>query len=334
MQGRLEHAKKRQKAIKCLIKDTPKYVQEYCYSLMATKEPTTTEGYVREILNFLKYINEDIKTIDITNVTRTDIDKYLIFRSVKIKNGEEVRSSFAYQKRIVAVIKNFFEYLLDTDIIRKNPAENLSPKTGKDDVKRYHLTSEDLQQILRAVDRGTGNEIAHKKQEHWNTRDKAILALFINTGMRLSALTEINIDEVDLESHQLTIIDKRSKIHHYELTESLEKILKNWLNDRNIKLEGKPCDALFISNRKVRIHPFSVRSLVEKYVEEGIGIKLSPHKIRAGVCTLLYETTGDIKFVADFIGHANVATTQRYIVNNGKAKKTGAELINKAVFNS
>ncbi len=62
--------------------------------------------------------------------------------------------------------------------------------------------------------------------------------------------------------------------------------------------------------------------------------RLSPHKIRAGVCTLLYETTGDIKFVADFIGHANVATTQRYIVNNGKAKKTGAELINKAVFYS
>ena len=71
----------------------------------------------------------------------------------------------------------------------------------------------------------------------------------------------------------------------------------------------------------------TIKYLVYKYTERALGKALSPHKLRAGYCSILYNQTHDIEFVRRAVGHANVATTQRYIVTNGSEKKKVAEIM-------
>lgn len=86
-------------------------------------------------------------------------------------------------------------------------------------------------------------------------------------------------------------------------------------------------DALFISVQRSRISPRAVSDLVKKYSKAGIGTEISPHKLRSAFCTILYDETKDINFVSQAVGHKNIETTQRYIVNDGQTKKKAVSLL-------
>ena len=151
---------------------------------------------------------------------------------------------------------------------------------------------------------------------------------FIGTGMRETALTEINVDDINWEAGTLTIIDKRHKPHEYILPERLQEELENWLLDREEILGSEKSNALFISSMRSRISPRAVTDIVGKYSEYAFGKRISPHKLRAAFCTILYERTGDIELVRDAVGHSNIATTQRYIVKDNAAKRRSSAIMN------
>ena len=90
-------------------------------------------------------------------------------------------------------------------------------------------------------------------------------------------------------------------------------------------------DALFISKYGERISAKGVSNIVKKYTEEALGKPLSPHKLRAGFCSILYNKTHDTEFVRRAVGHSNISTTQRYIVTDGDEKRQSASIIGKAI---
>ena len=92
-------------------------------------------------------------------------------------------------------------------IIKDNPMDEIKPVRNSDNVKRIRLTANDMENIISAVDRGVGSHRAIETQRPWRSRDKAILLLFIYTGMRETALTEINLNEIDFENNSFKIID-------------------------------------------------------------------------------------------------------------------------------
>ena len=329
MKGRIENKIKTENSILTALKDCPQYLMEYYYNIMSYKEPKTCRVCIYAIKKFLISISEDINNIEIDKITNIDIAKYLHNLEIvnsKSNNGAKYASA-SYINATHSHLKDFFNYLEINNYISDNPMSQVKRIKRKDSIKRPRLTEKDLRKILQSVDAGVGSDRAIAYQQKWKTRDRAIILLFLNTGMRETALTEINIDEPDFDNNKLTIIDKRHSEHTYFIGETLKQALLEWIEDRNWILNGEECDALFISARNTRITARAVQDIVGKYSEDALGYRITPHKLRAAFCTILYERKGDIEFVRDAVGHSNVSVTQRYIVKDDTQKKEASEIM-------
>lgn len=333
MQGRLENKIKNEKLIETILLDLPDTVSKYYYS-RPNKESKGNLEYLRKIRGFLKYIDEDTRNIDINKITENDVSKYLHSIEITIdKNGNKKETSFAYRKQVYTILNSFFEYLRKKKMIKENPMDCIDRPDSVDLVERVKLNENDLRNIIQSVDLGAGTEEQKSRQQNWKERDKAILIMLMTTGMRETALTEINMEDIDFENNIVTVIDKRHKEHKYYIKNTAKQLLIEWINKREELLNGEKVEAVFLSNRKSRIDASSVALIVRKYSLEGIGKELSPHKLRAAFCTIMYEKSGDIEKVRDAVGHSDINTTKRYIVKDNKARLESADIMD-SVFSS
>lgn len=330
MNGRLEHKLRNEKWIENNLKELPECVSQYYYSRSSSRESKGSAEYIKKIKSFLNFVNTDTKSIDIAKITEEDISKYLhSIEQTTDNNGNIRETSFAYRKQIHSILNSFFEYLRKRRMISENPMDCIERPKSKDVVKRKYLDSFDIHFLLECIDGGAGSDIQKNRQENWKLRDKAIIVLLAMTGMRETALLEINIDDLDFDNGTIKVIDKRHKTHIYKMNDMMRKALVDWIADREIKLSEKNTDALFISNRRQRLGTKSLVAIVEKYSLEGLGYKISPHKLRAAFCTILYNKTGDIEFVRRAVGHSSIETTQRYVVDDDTAKDEAASIMDK-----
>lgn len=318
MQGRLENKIKREKTIMQILNDMPKYVTEYYYNLSSSRESSSCLEYIRKIKKFLLYIDSNINEIDIQKIDDTTISKFLKSIETKEKNGNIEMASFSTWKQYHTILNSFFKYLYKRGYVQYNPIDNIERIRKNDKVQHEFLSADDLKEIMKAVDYGAGNRRSMNRQKEWRKRDKAIMLTFITTGMRETALCEIDINRIDFLRKTIIVTDKENKNNSYTMTPELISAYYDWLEDRKEKLNGKSCDALFISNRRERISSRSVIDLVRKYTFEGIGKEISPHRLRAAYGNILLKETGDIYFVSKAMKHSNVQTTEIYIQNNEK----------------
>ena len=158
-------------------------------------------------------------------------------------------------------------------------------------------------------------------------RNGAIMSVLMTTGMRRTALCNILLEDYDEVNKRLVVIDKGNKRHEYELTDTTNMLIKRWLSYRDKKMAKYRNQHLFITYYGNPLSGDEVYEMVERYTKAALGKALSPHKLRSGYCSILYKKTGDIEFVRRAVGHANVATTQRYIVTRGEEKKKAAEIM-------
>lgn len=328
LNGRLEHKLRNEKNIDKLLSELPECVSNYYYSRSSAKESKGSEEYIRKIRSFFKYISNDIKNIDVAQITEKDVASYLCSIEKTIgHDGVKRETSFSYRKQVYSILNSFFEYLRKRKVISENPMDCIERPSSVDNVERIELDEWDLNAIMNAVDSGAGTSHQRNRQVNWKERDKAILLLLMNTGMRETALTEINLEDIDFFNNTIKVIDKRHKTHVYYINTVLKNSLGVWIAKRN-QIDNISTDALFISNRRTRITENAVVSIVKKYSKEGLGFEISPHKLRAAFCTILYNNTHDIEKVRDAVGHCSVGTTQRYIVKDNSAKEESANIMN------
>ena len=182
---------------------------------------------------------------------------------------------------------------------------------------RIYLSKQDFQKIINAARNGR----VYKNR----LRNETILTLLMVTGMRIAALSEIDIGDIDLEAKTLTVIDKGVKRHQYFLSDKVCDLLNEYITERN-RCALFTEKGLFISKDTAeRMSIESIKDVVERCTKQALGKQLSPHKLRAGFCSILYKETHDIEFVRRAVGHSDVKTTQRYIsVDNSERKKASA----------
>ena len=318
MSGRNEHEIRTNNNIDCLLKNKPDSLRRYYLKIRTTKEPLTCLEYIRKINMFLNYTNKDI-----SKITIKDIDDYM--NMIYYIKHKEKRSSSSYRQSVYSALNSFFEYLYSRGEIEKNPMIEIDRPKSTDHVVRKALDLDDFNHILDTIKQGTGSNLAKIKQKKWVERDLLIMYLFMNTGMRKTALSEINIEDIDFESKILTVVDKRNKKLEYNITKELENLINNWLIKREKILEGKHLDALFISDKMNRISERAIYNLVQKYSEGALGYSISPHKLRASFVTIFYQASGyDIKATSEAVGHSNIATTSLYVVNKNNSRKNAA----------
>lgn len=330
MKGRLEHTIKADAKIRASLVDAPGYLKNYETHLEASKKEAGTRAtYIRIAIDLIRSINADISSVTTEDITAQAVEAYMAGTGTKtLRDGTRAETTYAYQRLVHTALNDFCNYLLIRKLIPENPMATIARPSARDDIKRIRLTVDDLQGMIGAVDTGAGSDIAVSKQIAWQERDTLILKLFIATGVRKTALSEINVEDVDLDSGTITVLDKRRKTMIYHI-DSLIPDIQAWLTRREEILDGKTCDALFISNRKSRISPRAVEEVVVKYARAGTDIdkRISPHKLRAAYCTVLYETTHDIELVRRAVGHSSTEITKRYIVQGNSAQEQAAEIM-------
>ena len=337
MQGRLENELKKDKKIQSILATLPPQLAGWNDSLeVADKTPDTRLDYLRKVRAFLETVEKIPRNYDLTKLNTDTIIHFLKGIRVKEKviNNQVVttQTSDSYKMTYWYCLNSLCRYLLQIGILNHNPMENIG-KPKNHDLERINehrvlLTLEDFKKILTEIDYDT-SQIMCNGTVYLNNRDKAIMLMFMTTGMRKTALTEINIDDIDMESSTLYVIDKGDKPHQYVLNDELREALSLWLEDRNrvLNYTGKDTNALFVSAKGSRISGDAVSDIVKKYTQKALGKALSPHKLRSGFCSIMYSKTHDVEFVRRAVGHSNVATTQRYIVTDRDEKKRSAQIM-------
>jgi len=280
------------------------------------KSGNTIDAYRKDLIIFfrfmLKYrglIEDDKIEFDEIEINSVDND---FLKSIKLRDLyafmsfiEKYRENSAYARaRKVATLKSYFKFLHGkAKIIFDNPTTELeSPKVNKR--HPIYLTLNQSLHLLESLD---------KKNKNYD-RDYCILTLFLNCGMRLSELCNIQINK--FKSDTLTIIGKGNKERTVYLNEACLKALNNYLNVRNdSKALSEDKKFLFLSSRNSPINQRTVEIMIKKHTTNA-GLtddKYTPHKLRHTAATLMYKYGKvDIRSLQIILGHENISTTQIY----------------------
>lgn len=294
----------------------------YANYIRGTGALSTNHQYIYQVGEFLSSINK--------NFAELEFDDYISYLA-------QLRSKTpSYQRMVFYALKKFSEYLAFSNKNSLNPMQKIRPpkKIELIETKQKReigfLTKEEVDIALNTVKNGTGSYRAQSLQKNWRERDMAIMYIFLATGMRCSALIKLDLNNINWEDSTIVTIDKGNKVHKYILSENVKKILETWVQKREMLLEGKEEEALFISNKKKRIGTTTVADIVKKYSSGIEGKHITPHKLRATFGTHLYNETRDIKFVQDQMGHSNPQTTELYIRGNQDAdRKKASDIMGK-----
>ncbi|PWI48275.1 site-specific tyrosine recombinase XerD [Candidatus Heimdallarchaeota archaeon B3_Heim] len=228
-------------------------------------------------------------------------------RSIEMRTTTDLRRFFLHLKREkkysprslhrkICSLKSFYKFLKKEAFISANPAENIeSPKIPKSLPKI--ISVEDTLQLLNTPD---------------NVRDRTILFLLYGTGMRVSELSNLDLDCIDLGNRMIRIIGgKGNKDRMIPLPDVLIPIIEEHLENRR---RNTSSSALILNRSGKRLTSRSIQRMVKKYREEANfhDKKLTPHTLRHAFATHLLANSVDIRVIQELLGHASLSTTQLY----------------------
>jgi len=315
MKGRLESKLKTEQKIQRLLTNQPEYMHRYYYSI-GLKTHKTKERYIEQVVRFLNaYGNGDTVTIDMLNkVDSFIILKYLSDISYYTKNGSIVELSNSAKANNLSSISSFFRFLTANRLIERNPFDGGAIDRPKPQEKEVvYLNVEEVKKVEKSILDGAGNKRAVARQQNWKYRDFCLFWLPVINGIRVGALSEINIEDIDFNDRSIIVIEKGNRPTRIHFDEKSSLYLHLWLEQRRQILDGAECDALFISNRKERMTVATIERTINKYTEAGINRHISPHKLRATFATNLYRKTRDIELTSKALHHKSTAPTQKYV---------------------
>ena len=293
--GKEEHMIKGLEKMKRTLSNQPDYISGYYYNMRNSSKTAsykTHEVYVNHVIKFLNDINKDIDKIRMD-----DINRYLSDLSIK-PNGS--LASGSYLVAVYSALKKFFKYLVDSERIEKDPMNGIERPAPKkaEMVERTYLTKAEIRKLFKVVD---GEDI-------WTKRNRAILVILFFTGIRNTALTEINIQNVDFDNNCIYVIDKGMKPKPCYLDDGKMEIIKDWVNVRN-RIITSNTDALFISSRGHKRITQETSRYVINQASEAIGHKISPHKARASFATNALNSGLSLYEVSKLMNHSSTQVT-------------------------
>lgn len=296
------------------------------YNYISQLALTTTYRYLEFAINFM---NSNRKKPE--DLTLDDYTAYMF--TIKDKTS-------SYKIMVYSGLKRFSKYLEISGRNTTNPMQYVSkPKSIESQAtkeKREHsyLEQKEIATFINAVNTSKKpKNITEEEFEVIKSRDLAVIMIFLNTGMRISALYKLNVEDINVDDRTIMVTDKGSKVFTYNISDGLLEYINNWLDKRESFVIDPDQDALFINNEGGRLSVDTIRHRVKKYASSIKGKNISPHKLRATYGTMIYRQTKDIRFTQMAMNHSNSKTTELYIRGDEKAnKKQAADIMSKIVF--
>jgi len=261
----------------------------------------TIAAYRNDLSQFLRYLEEQGE--DSQYASWAEVDKDTIVRYILNLKEREYTSSTVARK--VAAIKSFFHYLLAKEVVKTDPTATLdSPKVKKRLPKA--ISREDIERLLNAP-KGT----SAKAQ-----RDHALLEVLYASGMRVTELVSLNIDDVNLVSGAIRVRGRRasSKERIIPIGDRALNALQTYLEKGRLQLARNPDErALFLNHRGQRLTRQGLWLIIKHYVDEvGVSEDVTPHTLRHSFAAHKLSQGKSLQDIQKLLGHANISTTQIY----------------------
>jgi len=265
--------------------------------------PYTVRNYTNDLMEFFGFVRE--KGIDsLKDVNKQTLRGYL----AQLMEQKYAKSSIA---RKLSAIRSFYRYLMREELISASPAATtVSPKLDKR--LPAFLTVEEAKRLVESPD-------LSKPQ---GQRDRALLELLYASGLRVSELVNINMEQVNLSTNEIRVWGKGAKERMVLIGQPAAQALNNYINEgRRQLLAGKKSNALFVNRYGGRILARRVQKILTKY-GRSINKNVHPHVLRHTFATHLLDGGADLKVVQELLGHADLSSTQIYThVTQSRARK-------------
>ena len=254
----------------------------------------TLESYKRDISQFEEYIDEN--HINYSKITKQELTEYLKYLQEEGKKASTI-------SRSIASIRSFYQYLVRTKKIKNDPTEDIqSPKVERK--VPSILTSQEVELLLEQP----------KTVDLKGIRDKAMLEFAYATGMRVTEIISLNIDNVDL-NQGFVVCNTVGKKRNIPLGSISLKALKDYIeNARPILIKDESVKSLFVNINGKRLTRQGFWKIVKYYKEQAhISKDITPHVLRHSFATHLLQNGADLKAIQAMLGHSDISSTQVYM---------------------
>jgi len=305
--------------------NSPEIIREFLFyhETIKVHSKKTIDEYFLDLRTFFRFLKihkkvvpentpfEEVSIMDIdlkfvADVSINDIYAYLAYltRDKQVRPNSRNTTyglSATTRARKTAVIRSFYKYLTlksNNNRLSNNPVADLdSPKLRKS--LPSFLTLDESTELLNNVD------------GMYRERDFCILTLFLNCGLRISELANINIS--DIRDDSIRVLGKGNKERDVYINDACADAISDYLIERK-RIANKNEPALFLSSRRNRISTSTIHSLVKKHLKAaGLdSTKYSSHKLRHTAATLMLKGGVDVRTLQELLGHENLNTTQIY----------------------
>lgn len=320
MAGRIEKENKAKKMMDQKLENLPEIFSVF-YDWMDAREKsyTTMKNYINHVIEFMNFFTKG-KTDNYfyKKVTDTHIEKYMTYIRRKNIDGEEVEIGDDIRAAKWSSLNTFFKFLSQKKYIESNPMLLTERPRVKTKHTVTYMTQKEIESVFKRIQKEAKPKIKN--------RDSCIVAMGLGTGLRVSAIVNIDVEDVDFVTSTIKVIEKGRKTREIRFAENLKNLLLIWLKDRELYFGGEATGPLFISQKKERISVKSVERLVKKYTDH-LPKKITPHKLRSSAAMNLHGAGVDILTIASILGHENITTTQRYTRAFDEDKKEATNIL-------
>lgn len=305
MSGRLEKETIAKEKMQEKLSTLPQIFSAF-YNWMDAREKSyvTMNHYINHVVDFMNFYTKGKKVEKFyENVTDDDIERYMVFIRKRVINGNEIVVGDDTKAAKWSALNTFFKFLNQKKYITENPMLS----TERPQVRTKHtityMTPAEIQSVFERIKKESRKKVKN--------RDNCIMALGLGTALRVSAIVNINIEDINFQTNSIRVIEKERKSRDIRFGENIRNLLLIWIKDREVYFGGDATGPLFITQKKTRMSDDTVRNIVKKYTDH-LPKHITPHKLRSSAAMNLYSEGVDILTISSLLGHENVTTTQRY----------------------
>jgi tyrosine recombinase XerC len=256
--------------------------------------PHTIAGYRRDLLQLAQYLEEKKSSLD-------KVDNIILRGFLASRYGRGEKKSTVGRK--LAAIRSFFQFCVRKHWMQLNPAKVVSTPKQEKPVPSF-LTEEEMQKFLDLP----------RTNKTLDLRDRAMMELLYATGIRVSELVGINLEDVNFAERLIRIRGKGKKERLVPFGRKAEETLRSYLRVRSsINRGGVESKPVFLNYLGKKLSTRSVERTVDKYIRRtALRRKISPHSLRHSFASHLLSRGADLRVIQELLGHESLATTQKY----------------------
>jgi integrase/recombinase XerD len=280
------------------------YVKHYKY-----KSENTIESYEQAVKQYYEFMNVNGYDTEDDIIKNSSWSNLIMFRNML---EEKQLNPYTINARLSG-LKSFFNFLVYARIISENPMDTIEKvSTNSVEQSTDFLTHEEYMRLLDII----GTKLPNVKQDNFeyvSKRDLLMVGLVLQTGLRISEVLSLTVNQIDTENKRIRVLGKGKKLRDVVFTDDVLTLLQDYTDVRKT-LDIKDTDILFLSRTGKKLSRQNINVNLKKYCERaGIEKNITPHSLRHTSITQMGESGMSVAKISAVAGHSSTTTTSRYL---------------------